>query len=194
MAQPKGSFTCNRAFFKLQATQSYHFRGLLLLLKFYWAPDIVEFVLGRFSHFNIAIAYSNSTFCGAWTPSFCEFTQNFSKTSTPLATTSFLLLLLLYLLQSLGCARFAEILSEFRVHSLHQNHLLWWKPAPAGSHWSLISCLILMMSFSWSYKRADPFESACIDAQNFDPAKCTDASSQVRSSVNHLKAVIRDYK
>ena len=58
-------------------------RGVLVLLKFYWAPDIVEFVLGRFSHFNIAIAYSNSTFCGAWTPSFCEFTQNFSKTSTP---------------------------------------------------------------------------------------------------------------
>ena len=27
--------------------------------------DIVEFVLGRFSHFNIAIAYSNSTLCGA---------------------------------------------------------------------------------------------------------------------------------
>ena len=58
-------------------------RGVLVLLKFYWAPDIVEFVLGRFSHFNIAIAYSNSTFCGAWTPSFCEFTQNFRKTSTP---------------------------------------------------------------------------------------------------------------
>ena len=57
--------------------------GVLVLLKFYWAPDIVEFVLGRFSHFNIAITYSNSTFCGAWTPSFCEFTQNFSKTSTP---------------------------------------------------------------------------------------------------------------
>ena len=37
-----------------------------------------------FHTFNIAIAYSNSTFCGAWTPSFCEFTQNFSKTSTPL--------------------------------------------------------------------------------------------------------------
>ena len=34
----------------------------------------MEFVLGRFSYFNIAIAYSNSTFCGAWTPSFCEFT------------------------------------------------------------------------------------------------------------------------
>ena len=59
------------------------FRGVLVLLKLYWAPDIVEFVLGRFSHFNIAITYSNSTFCGAWTPSFCEFTQIFSKTSTP---------------------------------------------------------------------------------------------------------------
>ena len=60
--------------------------GVLVLLKFYWAPDNVEFVLGRFSHFNIAIAYSNSAFCGAWTPSLCEFTQNFSKTSTPLDT------------------------------------------------------------------------------------------------------------
>ena len=57
---------------------------MLVLLKLYWAPDIVKFVLGRFSHFNIAIAYSNSTFCSAWTPSFCEFTQIFSKTSTPL--------------------------------------------------------------------------------------------------------------
>ena len=36
--------------------------GVLVLLKFYWAPDIVKFVLGRFSHFNIAIAYSNSKF------------------------------------------------------------------------------------------------------------------------------------
>ena len=57
--------------------------GVLVMLKLYWAPDIVEFVLGRFSHFNIAIAYSNSTFCGTWTPGFCEFTQIFSKTSTP---------------------------------------------------------------------------------------------------------------
>ena len=39
----------------------------------------MEFVLGRFSHFYIAIAYSNSTFCGAWTPSFCEFTWKLSK-------------------------------------------------------------------------------------------------------------------
>ena len=54
-------------------------RGVLVLLKFYWAPDIEEFVLGRFSHFNIAIAYSNSTFCIAWTQSFCEFTWKLSK-------------------------------------------------------------------------------------------------------------------
>ena len=65
---------------------AYQSRGVLVLLKVYWAPDFVEFVLGRFSHFYIAIAYSNSTFCGAWTPSFCEFTQNFSKTSTPLSS------------------------------------------------------------------------------------------------------------
>ena len=31
------------------------------------------------SHFYIAIAYLNSTFCGAWTPSFCEFTRKMSK-------------------------------------------------------------------------------------------------------------------
>ena len=53
------------------------------LTKIFWFSHFVEFVLGRFSHFNIAIAYSNSKFCGAWTPSFCEFTSNFSKTSTP---------------------------------------------------------------------------------------------------------------
>ena len=39
----------------------------------------MEFVLGRFSHFYIAIAYSSSTFCGTWTPSFCEFTLKLSK-------------------------------------------------------------------------------------------------------------------
>ena len=27
----------------------------------------------------IAIAYSNSIFCGTWTPSFCEFTEKLSK-------------------------------------------------------------------------------------------------------------------
>ena len=52
---------------------------MLVLLKFYWAPDVVEFVLGRFSHFYIAIAYSDSTFCHAWTRSFCEFTWKMSK-------------------------------------------------------------------------------------------------------------------
>ena len=53
--------------------------GVLVLLKFQWASDIVKFVLGRFSHFNIAIVYSNSTFCGAWAPSFCEFSSKLSK-------------------------------------------------------------------------------------------------------------------
>ena len=57
--------------------------GVLVFLKFYWAPDIVEFVLSRFSDFNIAIAYWKSAFCGTWTPSFCEFTQIFRKMSTP---------------------------------------------------------------------------------------------------------------
>ena len=56
------------------------------LTKIFWVSYFVEFVLGRFSHFNIAIAYSNSKFCGAWTPSFCEFTCNLSKTSTPQET------------------------------------------------------------------------------------------------------------
>ena len=54
------------------------------LTKIFWVSHFVDFVLGRFSHFNIAIAYSNSKFCGAWVPSFCEFTCNFDKTSTPL--------------------------------------------------------------------------------------------------------------
>ena len=31
--------------------------GVVVLLKFYWAPDIVEFVFGIFWHFNIEIAY-----------------------------------------------------------------------------------------------------------------------------------------
>ena len=53
------------------------------LTKIFWVSYFAEFVLGRFSHFYIAIAYSNSKFCGAWTPSFCEFTCNFGKTSTP---------------------------------------------------------------------------------------------------------------
>ena len=50
------------------------------LTQIFWVSYFVVFVLGRFSHFNIA----NSKFCGAWTPSFCEFTCNFGKTSTPL--------------------------------------------------------------------------------------------------------------
>ena len=41
--------------------------------------EFVEFVLSRFSHFYIAIDYSNPTFCGALTPSFCEFTWKLSK-------------------------------------------------------------------------------------------------------------------
>ena len=47
--------------------------------KFYWAQNFVEFVLGCFSYFNIEIAYLNFTFCGAWTPIFCEFTWKLSK-------------------------------------------------------------------------------------------------------------------
>ena len=54
-------------------------RGVLVFLKLCGAPDFVEFVLSRFSHFNIAIAYSNFTLFGAWTPSFCEFTRKMSK-------------------------------------------------------------------------------------------------------------------
>ena len=38
---------------------------LILLKILLSARYCVKFVLGRFSHFNIAIAYSNSTFCGA---------------------------------------------------------------------------------------------------------------------------------
>ena len=40
--------------------------GVLVSLKFCWAPDIVEFVLDRFWYFVIAIAYSDSKFCGTW--------------------------------------------------------------------------------------------------------------------------------
>ena len=47
-------------------------------MKFYWAPDFVEFVLDSLSCFNIVIAYSNYTLCGAWTPSFCKFTWKLS--------------------------------------------------------------------------------------------------------------------
>ena len=36
------------------------FWAMLVSLKFYWEWDIVEFVLSRFSHINIAISYSNS--------------------------------------------------------------------------------------------------------------------------------------
>ena len=39
--------------------------GVLVLLKIYRTADIVEFVLGRFSHFYIGITYSKFTFCGA---------------------------------------------------------------------------------------------------------------------------------
>ena len=43
-------------------TSTFRYRGVLILLR---VSYFVEFVLGRFSHFNIVIAYSNSKFCGA---------------------------------------------------------------------------------------------------------------------------------
>ena len=58
----------------IKCTEMCHIRGVLGLPKFYVALGFVSFVLGRFSDFNIAIVYSNFTFCGAYTPSFCEFT------------------------------------------------------------------------------------------------------------------------
>ena len=39
----------------------------------------MEFVFGSFSCFNIEIAYSNFTFCGAWTPSFFTFSWKLSQ-------------------------------------------------------------------------------------------------------------------
>ena len=47
--------------------------------QFYWASDFVEFMLGSFSCFYIDIAYSNFTFCGAWTPSLFACRWKLSK-------------------------------------------------------------------------------------------------------------------
>ena len=105
--------------------------GVLVLLKFYWAPDIMEFVLGRFSHFNIAIAYSNSTFCGAWTPSFCEFTQIFSKTSTPLSEISLSLSEALRIHEgSRKLAKIREVLTRNKQHFYLKSTKYWWKHKP----------------------------------------------------------------
>ena len=49
----------------------------------------MEFVLGTFWKLYIPITYSNSTLCGAWTTSFCEFTENFGNTSTPMGVWNF---------------------------------------------------------------------------------------------------------
>ena len=49
----------------------------------------MDFVLGTFSNFYIAITYSNSTLCGAWTTSFCEFTENFGNKDTPMGVLNF---------------------------------------------------------------------------------------------------------
>ena len=49
----------------------------------------MEFVLSTFSNFYIPITYSNSTLYGAWTTTFCEFTENFSNTSTPMGIWNF---------------------------------------------------------------------------------------------------------
>ena len=94
------------------------FRGVLVLLKFWGAPDIVEFVLGRFSHFNIAIAFWNSKLCGAWTPSFCEFTWIFSKTSTPLAI----------------CAKCALSIDKWTVLWYAVSWFLWRKESFTSTH------------------------------------------------------------
>ena len=72
----------------------FHFSGPLRcarfaenLTKIFWVSYFVEFVLCRFSHFNIAIAYSNSKFCCAWTQSFLwvhlQFRQNEHTPDTP---------------------------------------------------------------------------------------------------------------
>ena len=64
--------------------QNEHTRFDEIWLKYFEFHTLWSLSSVDFSHFNIAIAYSNSKFCGAWTPSFCEFTCNFGKTSTPL--------------------------------------------------------------------------------------------------------------
>ena len=71
-AQNFCSVLCSSLNMHLRQVSLVH-RGVLVLLKFYWVPDIVKFVLGRLSLFNIAIAYSISTDC------FCEFTAKLSK-------------------------------------------------------------------------------------------------------------------
>ena len=53
---------------KFMKLKEFGYLGCARLPKLCVVPDIVEFVTSRFSHFYIAIAYSNSTFCGAWTP------------------------------------------------------------------------------------------------------------------------------
>ena len=85
--------TCNienfASLFRFIDTYPQTYRGVLVFLDFrkiLVSARFVEFLLGRFLHLYIAVAYSNSTFRGVCTPSFCEFTQNFSKTSTPQAT------------------------------------------------------------------------------------------------------------
>ena len=75
----------------------------------------MEFVLGRFSHFNIAIAYSNSTFCGAWTLSFCEFTWKPSKYQQNEHTPGCFWNESTFVL---GCARFPEFVQNFSEHQI----------------------------------------------------------------------------
>ena len=53
--------------------------ALLKICKILVSARFVEFVLGRFSHFHIEIAYLNFTFCGAWTPCFFEFSWKLSQ-------------------------------------------------------------------------------------------------------------------
>ena len=62
-------------------------KGVLISLKFYWVSDIVEFVLGRFSHFYISILPIQTLHSVA--PELQVFVSslekgtNFRKTSTP---------------------------------------------------------------------------------------------------------------
>ena len=51
VASQKGGLPC-----PFVTLKHYQAKGVLIFLKFYWALHIVEFVLGRFSHFNIAFS------------------------------------------------------------------------------------------------------------------------------------------
>ena len=85
----------------------------------------MEFVLGRFSHFNIAIAYSNSKFCGAWTPKFLWVHFKFQQNEHTPGGQLFTKINLLFTTKQYENANIANFVYYGKISNAHFLHSAW---------------------------------------------------------------------